>query len=167
MRHFSVPDIIVDRYDYIYHAQMFNPKIYKYNKKGDLIDQIGQKPEYYRNLKVNDSEFSENNYSPAVSMKYNGKFSLTRSLWLLNENTIMINFNNTYNRKNNKDEEEGFMVMDLEGNDLIGEDILSHINFITAKDGFAYSFYDSTNTGKGFAAGPPSLKIYRYLPPAQ
>ena len=59
------------------------------------------------------------------------------------------------------------MVMDLEGNDLIGVDILSHISFITAKDGLAYSFFDSTNTGKGFAAGPPSLKIYRYLPPAQ
>ena len=56
--------------------------------------------------------------------------------------------------------------MDLEGNDLIDGDMLTHVSLITAKDGYAYSFFDSTNIGKGLAAGPPSLKVYRYLPPS-
>ena len=167
MRNTPVPDIIIDEDGYIYHAKIFNPGIDKYDKKGNFISQIGRKPDYYRTLQLNDSEFASDNDSRMASAKYNGKFSLTRSLWLLNNDAIMIKFNNTYNIKDNKNEEEGLIVMDLEGNDLIGGDILTHISFITAKDGLAYSFFDSTNSGKGFAVGPPSLKIYRYLPPAQ
>ena len=76
----------------------------------------------------------------------------------------MIEYFNDYKRKNKeRDKEKGLVFMDLEGNDLFNENILTHINFIYAKDGFAYSFYDSTNSGKGFD-GTHSIKVYRYLP---
>ena len=76
----------------------------------------------------------------------------------------MIEYFNDYERKNKeRDKEKGLVFMDLEGNNLFNEDILTHINFIFAKDNFAYSFYDSTNSYKGFVE-THSIKIYRYLP---
>lgn len=166
-RYSPAPDIVVDKDGFIYHAKIFNSKIDKYDKKGNLITQIGKQPKYYREVQVNDSEFAEGNNSRSAAIKYNNKFSLTRSLWLLNDETIIIEYTNEYNRKKKVHELTGLTFMDLEGNDLVGTDILTHINFITAKNGLAYSFFDSTNIGKGLAGGPPSLKIYRYLPPAQ
>ena len=163
-RYSPAPDIVVDQNGVVYHAKIFNPKIDKYDKKGNLITQIGKKPEYYREVRVNDSEFAEGNDSRSAAIKYSGKFSLTQSLSLLNDETIMVKYKNQYNRNKKPDELIGLMFMDLEGNDIIGTDILTHINFVTAKNGFAYSLFDSTNTGKGLAAGAPSIKIYRYLP---
>ena len=167
MRKTPIPDVIADADDYIYHAKIFSPLIDKYDKEGNFITQIGKKPEYYRSLQLNDSEFADGNNSLSASSKYLNKFSLTMSLWLLNKNTIMIGFLNTYNKKNNKDQEKSIVLMDLEGNHLVNTDIFTHINFINAKNDFAYSFFDSTNSGKGFEVGPPSLKIYRYLHASQ
>ena len=164
MRNTPVPDIIIDEDDYIYHGKIFKSKVDKYDKKGDLIAEIGKIPEYYREVQLNDSEFASGNDSRMASIEYLNKFSLTRSLWLLNNNTLMVNIQNTYNRKDNKNEEEGYVLMDMEGNVVV--DILTHISFIHARNGLAYSFFDSTNSGKGLAGGPPSLKVYRYLPPS-
>ena len=163
MRNTPVPDIIIDEDGYIYHAKIFNSVIDKYDKKGNFISQIGRKPDYYRTLQLNDSEFAMGNYSTSVSIELLGKFSTTRGLFLLNDETIMIEYHNDYNRKDKKDKEEGLVFMNLEGNDLFDADILTHISFTYAKDGFAYSFYDSTNSGKGFD-GTHSIKVYRYLP---
>ena len=166
LRYNPVPDIVV-KDDYVYHAQIFNPGINRYNEKGQFINHIARNPDYYRAPKIDDSEFSDDHDPGSASIKYHGKFSVTRSLWLLNDKTLMISYDNEYNRKNKISALNGLGLMDLEGNDLINKDILTHISFITAKDGYAYSFFDSTNTGKGLAAGPPSLKIYRYLHPSQ
>ena len=167
MRNTPVPDVIIDADGYIYHAKIFSPLVDKYNKDGKKFDQLGKKPDYYKSVKVDDNAFALGNDSRSASIEANGKFSLTRSLWLLNNNEIMIKFNNTYNRKNDKNKKYSLTLMDLKGNYLISTDIFTHINFINAKNEFAYSFFDSTNSGKGFEVGPPSLKIYRYLPPLQ
>ena len=164
MRNSPDPDIVVDRNGMIYHTKIFSPTIDKYDQEGNFIARIGKKPDYYRELQVNDADFSMDNYSTSASIESLGKFSTTRGLFLLNDETIMIEYHNDYNRRNKKfDKEEGLTFMDLEGNRLFNEDILTHINFIYAKDNLAYSFYDSTNSGKG-RVGPPSIKIYRYLP---
>ncbi len=164
MRHLSAPDIVVDRNDVVYHTKIFYPQIDTYDEEGNFIAQIGKKPDYYRELQVNDSDFAMGNDSQSASIESSGKFSTTRGLFLLNDETIMIEYFNDYKRKNKeRDKEKGLVFMDLEGNDLFNENILTHINFIYAKDGFAYSFYDSTNSGKGFD-GTHSIKVYRYLP---
>ena len=163
MRNFSLPDIVVDRNDYVYHARIFSPQIDKYNEKGDFVTQIGRKPDYYKELKVDDSSFSFGNDARLASTDSRGRFSLTSQLFLLNDETIMIKIWNEYNRKNNKDKEYGLVFMNLDGVDILNSDILTHIEFISAKNGFAYSLYDSTNSGKGLAK-TPSIKVYRYLP---
>ena len=164
MRNLSLPDIVVDRNGMIYHTKRFSPRIDKYDQAGNFIAQIGEKPDYYRELQVNDSDFSMDNYSTSASIELLGKFSTTQGLFLLNDETIMIKYHNDYNRRNKKfDKEEGFMFMDLKGKSRFDQDILTHINFIFAKDNLAYSLYDSTNSGKGRAT-TPSIKIYRYLP---
>ena len=162
-RHLSVPDIVVDKNGHVYHAKIFSPHIDKYDEQGDFITQIARKPDYYKELKINDSEFAVDRDIKSASQKAIGKFSITRQLFLLNDETIMIQYHNEYQK--NPDKKFGLAFVDLEGNHLF--DTLTHIKLISAKDGFAYSFFDSTNTGKGFAVGPPSLKVYRYLPPAQ
>ena len=164
MRNFSPPDIVVDRNGMVYHTKLFSPRIDKYDQEGNFIIRMGKKPDYYRTVRLNDSEFSEDNDSRWASIELLGRFSTTRGLFLLNDETIMVEYHNDYNRKNKKNDEiKGLVFMDLEGNSLFNEDILTHINFIYAKDGFAYSFYDSTNSGKGPGV-PLSIKIYRYLP---
>ena len=160
-RHLSLPDIIVDQNDYVYHAKIFSAQIDKYDEQGDFVTQIGRKPDFYKELKVNDSEFAMGSNVGLASQETSGKFSTTRQLFLLNDKTIMVRYHNEYKR--DPDEKFGLTFMDLEGNDLVGGDILTHISFVTAKDGLAYSFFDSTNTGKGRAT-TPSIKIYRYLP---
>ncbi len=163
MRNFFLPDIIVDGNGYVYHAKIFSSQIDKYDEQGDFVTQIGRKPDYYKELKVNDSEFAMGNDVRSASQETIGKFSKTRQLFLLNDQTIMIRYDNEY--KKDLDQKSGLAFVDLKGNHLF--DTLTHIKFISAKNGFAYSLFDSTNTGKGLAAGPPSIKIYRYLPPAQ
>ncbi len=168
MRNLSIPDIVIDKDGHVYHAKIFSPHIDKYDESGEFMIRLGKKPNYYRKLELNDSAFDFSNDAGTIrseSVKANGKFTITRKLFLLNDETIIVRYHNEY--KKDPDEKFGLTFMDLEGNDLIDGDILTHISFITAKDGLAYSFFDSTNTGKGFAAGSPSLKIYRYLPPAQ
>lgn len=163
MRNSPVPDIVVDKNGFIYHAKIFSPKVDKYDKKGNLIMHMGNEPDHYREIQLNDSEFALDNDSRSASIKYNDKFSLTRSLSLLNDETIMLKYSNDYTMNKDIDKSSGLVIMDLEGNDLIGTDILTHIDFIIAKNDLAYSFYDSTNIGKRFIVGDPSLKIYRYL----
>lgn len=158
-----VPDIIIDENGYIYHAKIFNPVIDKYDEKGRFITQIGKKPDYYRALQVNDDDFAMGNDIQSASREAMGKFSITQQLFLLNDETIMIQYYNQY--KKDPDEKFGLTFVDLQGNHLF--DTLTHIHLVSAKDGFAYSLFDSTNSGKGFATAPPSIKIYRYLPPAQ
>ena len=164
-RHSPDPDIVVDRNGVVYHAKIFSPKVDTYDEEGNFVAQIGERPDYYRELQVNDSDFAMGNYSGSASIESSGKFSTTRGLFLLNGETIMIKISNEYNRKDKKDKQRGLVFMDLEGNDLFNEDILTHINFIFAKDGFAYSFFDSTNSGKAFD-GTYSIKVYRYSPPS-
>lgn len=163
MRNTPVPDIVVDRNGMIYHTKIFSPTIDKYDQEGNFAARIGEKPDYYRELQVNDDDFSMDNYSTSASIESLGKFSTTRGLFLLNDETIMIEYHNDYNIRNNKDKQYGLMFMNLEENHLFNESILTHIYFIYAKDGLAYSFFDSTNSGKGFGI-TPSIKVYRYLP---
>ena len=162
-RHSPTPDIVVDRNGVVYHAKIFSPKVDMYDEEGNFVAQVGERPDYYRELQVNDSDFAMGNYSGSASIESSGKFSTTRGLFLLNDETIMIKISNEYNIKDKKDKKRGLVFMDLEGNDIFNTDILTHINFIYAKDGFAYSFYDSTNSGKGFD-GTHSIKVYRYSP---
>ena len=164
MRNFALPDIIIDRNNYVYHAKVFSSQIDKYDKQGDFVVKIEKRPDYYKELKVNDSEFAMGNDARSASQESSGKFSYTRQLFLLNDRTIMIRYDNEY--KKDPNEKFGLGFMDLEGNKFFDMDILTHIKFISAKDGLAYSFFDSTNRSKGYI-GEPSIKIYRYLPPAQ
>ena len=163
MRNLSPPDIIVDQDGYVYHAKIFNPKIDKYDNKGNFINQIGRKPNYYRELQLNDSEFALGSDARSASIESSGKFSVTRQLFLLNDETIMIQYENEYNINKNRDGEFGLMFMNLEGAQIYNSNILTHIKLVSAKNGLAYSLFDSTNSGKGYI-GEPSIKVYRYLP---
>lgn len=164
MRNLSLPNIIVDKNDYVYHVKKFNFQIDKYDGQGNFISPMGEKPDYYRELQINDSDFAMGNDSRSASIESLGKFSTTQGLFLLNDETIMIEYHNDYNRRNkNSDEIKGLAFMDLEGDRLFNKDILTHINFVFAKDNLAYSLYDSTNSYKGIGGTPP-IKIYRYLP---
>ena len=89
MRNLGLPDIIVDKNNYVYHAKKFSSQIDKYDGKDNFITQIGEKPDYYRPVQLNDSEFAMDNYSPSASAELLGKFSTTQGLFLLNDETIM------------------------------------------------------------------------------
>lgn len=142
--------LAADKNDYIYQLNVSSPVIRKYNKRGSLITDFVEYPDYFKKV---EKDFPAD---PASVLANVGKIlkdkTLSLQLFLFDENKLLSVLSN--NKK------YGIQIYNTNGKYLLKEDIFIDKMILNCKNGLVYLSYQPEPDNSGNLPNP-IIKIYK------
>ena len=159
--------IVYGQDDFIYVSLFFSPYVFKFDTQGAYYGFLGWKPPYYREIKddIPEGLLGSGEKERQALMERTRASTSTLGVHLLDEESLLVVYFNTFNITRNPDEEIGLIVMDVEGRRLMKEEILTSRKawFYCARNGFAYGVRLPELDSLGHLLNPV-IDVYRFIP---
>lgn len=159
---------MTDHAGFVYLLPPLSPHVHKYDHSGRLVGLLGPVPSYYREITGAPDVAAQD---PAVARILRDKLnaaSISANVFMLSQDTLLVQYFNSYKAGERPDEQIGLMVIDTKGNPLIDHEIQTGNvgKLLLAKHGLAYR---PVHPERDLPGEPLGLKIemYRFAPPAR
>lgn len=116
--------------NHLFHKNIAETRIYKYDLSGKLLDTFNEVPTYYKSPK-NDIRIEPKNVLMKDMMEFAKKYTANYSIHALNNQTLLIQYLNMgYNY--------GIQLINLEGEYVLDKDMMTNTKVLAARDNRVY-----------------------------